>query len=49
VSLYNFTDQGIRTIKDTLKRVDAAKRPASQAGLQIKEVLLLQGHNTLPR
>jgi len=47
VSLYNFTDQGIRTIKDTLKRVEAAKKAAWQAGVQIKEVLWLQGPHDL--
>jgi uncharacterized protein with GYD domain len=47
VSLYNFTDQGIRTIKDTLKRVDAARKAASQAGVQVKEVLWLQGQHDL--
>ena len=43
VTLYNFTDQGIRNIKDNLKRVNAVKEAASQAGMQIKEVLWLQG------
>jgi uncharacterized protein with GYD domain len=43
VSLYNFTDQGIRNVKDTLKRVEAAKQAAAQAGATIKEVYWLQG------
>jgi uncharacterized protein with GYD domain len=30
VTLYNFTDQGIRNIKDTVKRTEAAKKAASQ-------------------
>jgi uncharacterized protein with GYD domain len=30
-------------IKDSVKRADAAKKAASQAGIQVKEVLWLQG------
>jgi uncharacterized protein with GYD domain len=43
VTLYNFTEQGLRNIKDTVKRVEAAKKAASQTGATIKEVLWLQG------
>jgi len=43
VTLYNFTDQGIRNIKDTLKRVEAAKSAAKIFGVTIKEVLWTQG------
>jgi uncharacterized protein with GYD domain len=43
VTLYNFTDQGIRNIKDTVKRTEAAKKAASQLGVTIKEVLWTQG------
>jgi len=43
VTLYNFTEQGIRTIKDSVKRVEAAKKAASQIGMTVKEVLWLQG------
>jgi uncharacterized protein with GYD domain len=43
VTLYNFTDQGIRNVKDTLKRADAAKQAAAQAGVTIKEIYWLQG------
>jgi uncharacterized protein with GYD domain len=43
VTLYNFTEQGARNIKDTLKRVEAAKKAAAEAGAKIKEVLWLQG------
>jgi uncharacterized protein with GYD domain len=30
VTLYNFTDQGLKTIKDTVKRTEAATRSGSQ-------------------
>ena len=43
VTLYNFTDQGLRNIKDTIKRAKAAKEAAVQAGVTIKEMLWLQG------
>ena len=43
VTLYNFTEQGLKTIKDTVKRTEAAKKAAAASGMQIKEVLWLQG------
>ncbi len=43
VTLFNFTDQGLKGIKDTVKRVEAAKNAASQAGITLKDVLWLQG------
>ena len=43
VTLYNFTDQGTRTIKETIKRADAAKKAAAAAGAKVKEILWLQG------
>jgi uncharacterized protein with GYD domain len=43
VTLFNFTDKGVREIKDTLKRTEAAKAAAKQFGATIKEVLWLQG------
>ncbi|HUO54618.1 MAG TPA: GYD domain-containing protein [Rhodoblastus sp.] len=43
VTLYNFTDQGLHAIKDTVKRAEAAKAVAAQAGVMIKEILWLQG------
>jgi uncharacterized protein with GYD domain len=43
VTLYNFTDQGIRDIKDTVKRVEAAKKVAKNFGVTIKEALWTQG------
>jgi uncharacterized protein with GYD domain len=43
VTLYNFTDQGLRNIKDTVKRVEAAKKAAAAMGATIKEVVWTQG------
>ena len=43
VTLYNYTDQGIRGVKDTVKRAEAVKQAAAQAGVTIKEVYWLQG------
>jgi uncharacterized protein with GYD domain len=43
VTLYNFTDQGLRNIKDTVKRADAAKKAAAGVGAKIKDILWLQG------
>jgi uncharacterized protein with GYD domain len=37
VSLIQFTDQGIRDIKDTVKRGDAAKAEAEKMGVKIIE------------
>jgi uncharacterized protein with GYD domain len=43
VTLYNFTDQGLRSIKDTLKRAKAGMQAAPQSGTTIKEFLWLAG------
>ena len=43
VVLYKYTEQGIKTIKDAPKRLEAAKKATAQAGLTIKEALWLQG------
>jgi|SRR5215471_12606213 len=43
VTLYRFTEQGLRNIKDTVKRAEAAKKAASQVGVTVKEVLWTQG------
>jgi uncharacterized protein with GYD domain len=36
--LANFTEQGIRSVKDTVKRAEAFKETAKAAGVTIKEV-----------
>ena len=43
VILYKYTEQGIKTIKDGPKRLEAAKKAMAQAGLILKEALWLQG------
>ncbi len=43
VNLYKFTEQGLRTVKDTTKRFEAAKKAAAQAGVTLKEAYWLLG------
>lgn len=43
ITLYNFTDQGARTIKDTVKRAEAVKAAAAQSGVSVKDIYWLQG------
>jgi len=47
VTLVSFTDQGARTIKDAVKRAEAAKQAAATFGVTIKEVLWTQGQYDL--
>src|SRR3974377_416775 len=39
----NFTDQGIRTIKDASKRTQAARELAKKLGIEIKHIYLTAG------
>ncbi len=41
--LINWTDQGIRNIKDSPKRVDAAKKAVKDIGGDVKAFYMLQG------
>ncbi|MFZ0602695.1 MAG: GYD domain-containing protein [Roseiarcus sp.] len=43
VVLYKFTEQGVRNIKDSPKRTEAAVKAAARAGMTIRETLWLQG------
>ena len=43
ISLVSYTDQGIRTIKDSPKRLDAAKKMLKQMGGELKEFYLTLG------
>jgi uncharacterized protein with GYD domain len=43
ISLCNFTDQGIRNVKDTIKRADAVKDAAQKAGVQMKDIVWTLG------
>jgi uncharacterized protein with GYD domain len=47
VTLLNFTEKGLREIKDTVKRTEANKAAAKQFGVTFKEVLWLQGQYDL--
>ena len=38
VVLCNFTDQGIRAVRDTVKRADTAKEDAAKLGVKMKEI-----------
>jgi uncharacterized protein with GYD domain len=39
----NWTDQGIRSVRDAPKRADASKELARKLGLEIKEVYITSG------
>jgi uncharacterized protein with GYD domain len=43
IVLVNFTDQGIRTVKDTVKRAEAFKEMAKKFGVTVKENFWTQG------
>ncbi|MCK1339692.1 uncharacterized protein with GYD domain [Bradyrhizobium sp. LM6.10] len=43
VVLGNFTDQGVRNVKDSPKRVDAFKEMAKTFGVTVKEIVWTQG------
>jgi uncharacterized protein with GYD domain len=47
VSLFSFTDQGIRTVKESPARVDAFKATASKLGVTVKSVLYTLGNHDL--
>jgi uncharacterized protein with GYD domain len=43
VVLGNFTDQGVRNVKDSPKRADAFKEMAKTFGVTVKEIVWTQG------
>ena len=43
IMLGNFTDQGIRNVKDTTKRADAVKEAAKKYGTTMKEIFWTMG------
>jgi uncharacterized protein with GYD domain len=43
VTLANFTDQGIRNVKDSPERLQAFKSMAEKAGLKVKDVYYTVG------
>lgn len=38
ITLVNFTDQGVRTVKDTLKRTEHFKEAAKKLGVTVKDI-----------
>jgi len=44
----NWTDQGIRSVKDSPKRAQAARELDKKVGVEIKEVYLTSGEGDLP-
>ena len=47
ISLLSFTDQGIRSVKESPKRSDAVKAMAKKMGVTVKEVYWTLGHYDL--
>ncbi|MDA9492498.1 GYD domain-containing protein [Bradyrhizobium sp. CCBAU 11361] len=43
VVLANFTDQGVRNVKDSPKRADAFKEMAKTFGVSVREIVWTQG------
>ena len=43
VTLFKFTDQGIRNVKGTVQRTEANKQVAARAGITVKDVYWVQG------
>lgn len=43
IALSNFTDQGIRSVKDTLKRADAIQEAAGKFGAKMTQLFWTQG------
>ena len=43
IALGNFTDQGIRNVKDTVKRADMVKEAAQKAGVTMKDIMWTLG------
>ncbi len=43
----NFSDQGVRTIKDAPKRVEAARQLGKKMGLELKQLYLTAGESDL--
>jgi uncharacterized protein with GYD domain len=43
ISMLSWTDQGIRNVKDSPKRLNAAREAAKRLGVEIKQVFLTNG------
>jgi uncharacterized protein with GYD domain len=44
IALSSFTDQGIRTVKDSPKRADAVKEAAKKLGVNMTHIYWTLGH-----
>lgn len=44
ISLVNFTEQGIKSVKDSVKRSEAFKNLAKKHGSSVKEIFWVHGH-----
>lgn len=47
IALSNFTDQGIRTVKDSTKRADAVKEAAKKFGAEMTQIYWTLGNYDL--
>ena len=47
IMLVNWTDQGIRNVKDSPKRLDAARNAAKGVGAEIKEFYMTMGDHDM--
>ena len=47
IALSRFTDQGIRTVKDTAKRAAAVQQAATTMGVEMKQIYWTLGHYDL--
>ena len=45
ISLSNFTDQGVRSVKDTTKRAEAVREMAKKFGVTVKDVYWTLGRH----
>lgn len=43
IALSNFTDQGVRSVKDTVKRADAVQEAAGKVGAKMTQIFWTQG------
>lgn len=47
ITLGTFTDQGIRNVKDTVKRADMVREAAKKAGVEMKNIMWTLGNYDL--
>jgi uncharacterized protein with GYD domain len=45
LSLFNWTDQGIRSVKDSPKRLESTKKALKKLGGELKAFYMLQGNH----